>query len=61
VQFVVAGSDEILGPETGKKLFNGYAGPKNLLLLPGAHHNEVAGQAAAWWREVFGFWQQNKT
>ena len=61
VQFVVAGADEILGPETGKKLFNGYAGPKNLRLLPGAHHNDVSGQSPMWWREVFGFWQQNKT
>jgi pimeloyl-ACP methyl ester carboxylesterase len=60
VQFVVAGADEILGPETGKKLFNGYAGPKNLLLLPGAHHNDVAGQPAEWWRTVFKFWRQNR-
>lgn len=46
VQFVVAGADEILGPETGQKLFEGYAGPKKLELISGAHHNDVAGQAA---------------
>jgi hypothetical protein len=58
VQFVVAGADEILGADTGKRLAEDYAGPKNLQVIPGAHHNDVAGQPAAWWREVFAFWQQ---
>ena len=61
IQFVVAGADEILGPETGKKLFDGYAGPKKLLMLPGARHNDISGQSPMWWREVFAFWSQNKT
>jgi hypothetical protein len=60
VQFVVAGADEILGPETGKKLFAGYTGPKNLQLIPGAHHNEVAEQSAEWWRAVFKFWREKR-
>lgn len=58
VRFVVAGADEILGPETGKKLFAGYTGPKNLQMIPGAHHNEVAEQSAEWWRAVFMFWRE---
>ncbi len=61
VQFVVADADEILGPATGKRLYDGYAGPKKLQRIPGAHHNDVAGQPARWWRDVFSFWQQNKT
>ena len=60
VQFVVAGADEILGPETGKRLFTGYAGPKNLQLTPGAHHNDVAAQSSEWWRAVFRFWRENR-
>jgi hypothetical protein len=60
VQFVVAGADEILGPETGRKLFAGYAGPKNLQVFPGAHHNDVAGQPAVWWRNVFKFWREKR-
>jgi len=60
VQFVVAGADEILGPETGQKLYAGYAGPKQLLLIPGAHHNEVSGPPADWWRTVFTFWQEKR-
>lgn len=58
VQFIVAGADEILGPATGKKLFDGYAGPKNLQVIPGAHHNDVSSPPADWWRAVFKFWQE---
>jgi hypothetical protein len=61
VQFVIAGDDEILGPDTGRKLFAAYAGPKNLDLIPGAHHNDVAEQSVEWWHRVFAFWEQNKT
>ena len=59
VKFAVAGVDEILGAETGKRLFNEYAGPKDLQIFPGAHHNDIAGQPAGWWRDVFSFWQAN--
>lgn len=60
VQFVVAGADEILGPETGQKLFGGYSGPKKLELVPDAHHNDVAGQSPRWWRKVFLFWGEGR-
>ena len=59
VKFIVAGVDEILGADTGKRLFAGYAGPKELQIFPGAHHNDIAGQPAAWWKEVLVFWRQN--
>jgi pimeloyl-ACP methyl ester carboxylesterase len=60
VQFAVAGADEILGPATGRKLYAGYAGPKNLELVSGAHHNDVAEQPSVWWRAVFNFWQHKQ-
>jgi len=59
VKFIVAGADEILGADSGKKLFAGYAGPKELQVFPGAHHNDISGQPAMWWREVFSFWRQH--
>ena len=59
VKFVVAGADEIIPSASGRKLADGYGGPKNLQVFPGAHHNEIAEQSPAWWREVFAFWQQN--
>jgi len=60
VKFIVAGADEILGAETGKRLFAEYAGPKALQVFPGAYHNDIAGQPAAWWQGVFSFWQKNR-
>lgn len=60
VQFVIAGADEILGPATGRDLYDRYAGPKKLILIPGAGHNEVAAQLPDWWKSVFGFWQSEQ-
>jgi pimeloyl-ACP methyl ester carboxylesterase len=58
VEFVVAGADEVIAPGFGKNLFNLYDGPKELQVVAGAHHNEIAGQPADWWRPVFAFWQR---
>ncbi len=60
IQFVVAGADEIVGAATGKKLATDYRGPKNLQVIPGAHHNDVGWQSPNWWRDVFAFWAKNK-
>ena len=60
VKFVVAGADEIIPVESGRRLFDGYQGPKILQTIPGAHHNGIAGQSPEWWKEVFAFWQQSR-
>jgi pimeloyl-ACP methyl ester carboxylesterase len=60
VKIVLAGADEIIPVESGRRLFEGYPGPKNLQIIPGAHHNDIAEQSPAWWKEVFTFWQQNR-
>jgi len=60
VKIVLAGADEIIPVESGRRLFEGYHGPKTLQIIPGAHHNDIAGQSPAWWKEVFAFWQQNR-
>ena len=57
VKFVVAGADEIIAPRFGQQLFAGYGGPKNLQVIHGAHHNDIAEQSPEWWREVFAFWR----
>ncbi len=59
VKFVVAGEDEIIGPASGLRLAGGYPGPKELQLFDRAHHNDVPGQPAGWWRNTFLFWQQH--
>jgi hypothetical protein len=60
VKIVLAGADEIIPVESGRRLFEGYQGPKNLQIIPGAHHNDIAEQSPAWWKEVFSFWRQNR-
>ncbi|HTB84587.1 MAG TPA: alpha/beta hydrolase [Candidatus Sulfotelmatobacter sp.] len=59
IKFLIAGDDEVIGPASGLRLANGYAGAKEIQVIPGAHHNDVAEQNSDWWREVFSFWQKN--
>jgi hypothetical protein len=59
VKIVLAGAYEIIPTRFGRRLFDSYAGPKTLQIIPGAHHNDVAAQPPEWWQETFSFWQQN--
>ena len=59
VKIVLAGADEIIPTKFGRRLFDSCAEPKSLEIVPNARHNDVAGQSAAWWKEVFLFWEQN--
>jgi pimeloyl-ACP methyl ester carboxylesterase len=59
VSIMLAGADEVIPSDLGRKLHDGYAGPKRLQVIEGAHHNDIAEQSPEWWREVFSFWQQN--
>lgn len=56
VAFLVAGSDEIVPPTLGQRLYDSYRGPKWLHVEPGAGHNTLPFYpAAGWWREVTQF------
>lgn len=57
VGFVIAEKDEVIPAKFGRRLHDGYSGPKMLEVIPGAGHNEVAEQSADWWKNVFKFWQ----
>jgi len=59
IKIVVAENDEIIPVKFGRKLFDDYAGPKELLTVPGAGHNDVAAQSADWWKSVFSFWEKH--
>ena len=60
LSIMVAGADEVIPADLGRKLHDGYAGPKRLQVVPGAHHNDIAEQSPEWWKEVLSFWQQNE-
>lgn len=60
VSIMLAGSDEVIPSDLGRKLHDGYAGPKRLQVIEGARHNDIAEQSPSWWKEVFSFWGQNE-
>jgi uncharacterized protein len=57
VGFLLAGKDEVIPSRLGRKLFDGYAGPKKLWLYPNATHNDVHAANPTIWKEVVEFWQ----
>jgi len=59
VKIIVAGADEIIPPMLGRRLYDGYNGPKMLQVIPGARHNATADQSLDWWRKILAFWQQH--
>jgi pimeloyl-ACP methyl ester carboxylesterase len=60
VKILLAGNDEIIPTRFGRRLYDGLSGPKELEVVPGARHNDVAAQTPAWWKGVFAFWEQSK-
>ena len=58
IKMVVAGADEIIPAGSGGRLFAAYQGSKELQIVAGARHNDIAEQSPDWWRQVFAFWQQ---
>ncbi len=59
VKVIVAGSDEIIPPRLGERLYESYAGPKILQIIPGARHGSTTAETPDWWRELLAFWQQH--
>mgnify|MGYP001827256264 FL=1 len=56
VAFLLAGSDEIVPPSLGKRLYESYSGPKWLRVEPGAGHNTLSfSPSAGWWRDLTRF------
>jgi len=53
---VLAGADEVIPTKFGQRLYDGYAGPKTIQVIAGAHHNDIAEQSPEWWKRVFAFW-----
>jgi pimeloyl-ACP methyl ester carboxylesterase len=60
LKVVLAGNDRVIPPQFGQRLFDGYAGPKELQIVPRAGHNDVADQSTEWWKALFAFWQRNQ-
>ena len=59
VGFVLAAADQVIPEKFGRRLHDGYGGPKHLQIIPDAGHNDVADQSVEWWKNIFLFWQQH--
>jgi uncharacterized protein len=59
VVVIVAGSDEIIPSALGRHLYDEYAGPKMLQVIPGARHAETTDEPPAWWNDVLDFWHEH--
>jgi pimeloyl-ACP methyl ester carboxylesterase len=53
---LLGGNDSVIPCELGRKLFDGYAGPKKLWFEAGASHDDLHQGAPAAAREVLAFW-----
>ena len=60
VAFVLAGNDEVVPDKFGRRLFDGYRGPKKLWEAPNAGHTEVQTQPPEFWRAVAAFWESRR-
>lgn len=59
VKVIVAGSDEIIPPKLGERLYDSYYGPKILQIIPGARHSSTTAETSDWWKELLAFWQSH--
>ena len=57
VKMVLAERDEIIPAKFGRRLYDAYPGRKQLEVMAGAGHNEVAEQSPDWWAAVLEFWR----
>ena len=56
---LLAGHDEVVPSELGRKLFDEHRGPKKLWVEPNAGHNDVHRPGSNTWKEVVQFWNEN--
>jgi pimeloyl-ACP methyl ester carboxylesterase len=59
VGMVVDGHDDVVPEKFGRRLYDGYAGPKVLWEFPRGEHAEIMEQPEQFWKEVVAFWQTN--
>ncbi len=57
--FLLAGNDEVVPDKFGRRLHDGYQGPKKLWEAPQTGHNNVHQRPAEWWKQVVAFWDSS--
>ena len=52
--------DEVVPYKFGRRLYDGYAGPKLLRESNDADHDTIYDQGPEFWKQVVEFWQKNR-
>jgi pimeloyl-ACP methyl ester carboxylesterase len=60
VGVLVAGEDEVVPEKLGRRLYDGYAGPKRLWVFPLDDHGTVLERLPRIWEQIISFWQANQ-
>jgi pimeloyl-ACP methyl ester carboxylesterase len=60
VAVVLAGNDDVVPDKLGRRLFDGYGGPKKLWAVPNAGHTDVQTQPPEFWKTVTAFWESRR-
>jgi pimeloyl-ACP methyl ester carboxylesterase len=59
VAMLVAGEDQVIPEKFGRRLYDGYAGPKRLWEFPDGNHGTVMVQPPEVWEQIITFLQTN--
>jgi pimeloyl-ACP methyl ester carboxylesterase len=54
---MVDGRDRVVPEKFGLRLYDGYAGPKQLWRFPAGYHIAIMEPPSKFWGEVIGFWK----
>ena len=60
VGIVIDGKDEVVPAKFGRRLFDGYAGPKRLWDYPESNHVELGESTETFWQAVIKFWREKE-
>ena len=55
LKVVIGGADWVIPARFGQRLYDDYAGPKSLQIIPQAGHAQTMAQSIEWWQQVFAF------
>ena len=59
VGVLVAGQDQVVPEKFGRRLYDGYAGPKRLWEFTGDDHGTIMFRLPNVWKQIIAFWQTN--
>ena len=59
IAMLVADGDQVVPEKFGRRLYDGYAGPKRLWEFPGGDHGTVMEQPPEIWKQILDFLQAN--